>query len=186
MKEKPQKVYQTEEEIKGTERTMTDGREKKINEYGEKNRFAAMDYFEKYGFEDGNNPVIAKKAEELRPRFLEILNEEFQKRGLPYRARALNYGSAHNKIRACVEWEEAGEKFEWDDCYWDQHLLEPRAYPGKLVTSTLKKPSEYNEEYERQKHPEVKQFYAWSVPQGIREAISVAEETLRNEVGAGR
>ncbi len=76
---------------------------------------AIRQYFEKYGFEDGDNDALLQQAEEVRPKVVELLNAKFQQRGLPYRAVPVNYGGGHNPIRMSLRWEKGGKRYEWED-----------------------------------------------------------------------
>ena len=73
------------------------------------------EYFGKYGFGDGDDEELLRQAEEMRPRVVELLNVEFQQRGLPYRAVEVDYRTVHNPIRMCLQWKKGGKRYEWED-----------------------------------------------------------------------
>ena len=72
------------------------------------------DYFCKYGFEDGDNARLLRKADKLRGFILKLINAEFEAHDLPYRAIPVDVSTGHNPIRAIIRWKEDGKDWEWD------------------------------------------------------------------------
>lgn len=76
--------------------------------------FRIGDFFNKYGFGDGDDVRLLDRALEVRPRVARALNRAFVKRGLPYRAVRIDYGTVHNPVRLCLQWKEGETLCEWD------------------------------------------------------------------------
>lgn len=74
------------------------------------------DYFDKFGFGDGGSEFFLEDARCLKMEVMKKLNEEFEKRNLPYRvidSYAWYFSTSHNPVRLELAWEENGKQFEW-------------------------------------------------------------------------
>jgi hypothetical protein len=76
------------------------------------------DFFSKYGFNDGDGPE-GQIAYDYRQRAIDILNREFKRLKLPYKATDADYGSIHNNCRIEIQ-TLAGEEVEiYESDPWD-------------------------------------------------------------------
>lgn len=64
--------------------------------------FELGEYFEDCGLDDGESDELNEYADGLRPRAVQILNEEFAKQKLPVSFEVVDMGSSHNNIRIAM------------------------------------------------------------------------------------
>lgn len=72
-----------------------------------------MDYFNKYGFKDGDCRRLRRVAVAMLPIVKKLLNEEFERQGLGYRAVECDISSSHNMVRMQLIWNEGKEEKSW-------------------------------------------------------------------------
>ena len=77
-------------------------------------QICVKEYFSRMGFKDGNNAKLGSVAGKMLPIVERRLNEEFQRRGLPYRAESEDVSTMHNPVRMSLYWEEGGIRKRWD------------------------------------------------------------------------
>lgn len=76
-------------------------------------------YFNKYGFEDGDNEELLNHAYEARPRVTKMVTDVLKKMnfGNVQNPEMVEYevGTAHNPCRAIIVWSSGKAMFEWDE-----------------------------------------------------------------------